>query len=134
MFFALNLIFNGIMWGLFTTALARGSSTTRVSIVNTSANFMLTAIMGWIIFRESLPPLWWVGAAMLVAGNVVIGRREEEKGGGVRLDGDAAHEEGAIGVRGAEEEVLLGEVADGLEEGERRHRESLDEPDLGPLK
>ncbi len=31
-----------------------------------------------MIFSEKLPPLWWVGAAGLVVGNVVIGRREEE--------------------------------------------------------
>lgn len=29
------------MWGLFTAALAKGSSATRVSIINTSANFMV---------------------------------------------------------------------------------------------
>lgn len=65
------------MWALFTKALARGTSTTQVSIINTSSNFMITAILGFIIFSESLPPLWWLGAALLVAGNVIIGRREE---------------------------------------------------------
>lgn len=65
------------MWTLFTKALARGTSTTQVSIINTSANFMITAFLGLIIFSESLPPLWWLGAALLVAGNVIIGRREE---------------------------------------------------------
>ncbi|KAG9235825.1 hypothetical protein BJ875DRAFT_256061 [Amylocarpus encephaloides] len=74
-FFSLNLIFNGIMWALFTKALARGTSTTQVSILNTSSNFMLTAVLGWLIFSESLPPLWFLGAALLVAGNVIIGRR-----------------------------------------------------------
>ncbi|KAI0132687.1 hypothetical protein BJ170DRAFT_680566 [Xylariales sp. AK1849] len=77
MFFGLNLVFNGVMWTLFTKALARGSSTTQVSIMNTSSNFMITAILGLVIFSESLPPLWWLGAAMLVAGNVIIGRKEE---------------------------------------------------------
>ncbi|KUJ16356.1 uncharacterized protein LY89DRAFT_538398, partial [Mollisia scopiformis] len=76
-FFGLNLIFNGIMWTLFTKALARGTSTTQVSILNTSSNFMLTAVLGWLIFSESLPPLWFLGAALLVAGNVIIGRRDE---------------------------------------------------------
>jgi drug/metabolite transporter (DMT)-like permease len=65
------------MWTLFTKALARGSSTTQVSIMNTSTNFMITAFLGLMIFSESLPPLWWVGAAMLVAGNVIIGRKDE---------------------------------------------------------
>ena len=38
---------------------------------------MLTALLGLIIFSESLPPLWWAGASLLVVGNVVIGRRDE---------------------------------------------------------
>ncbi|KAK1729430.1 hypothetical protein CaCOL14_007617 [Colletotrichum acutatum] len=77
-FFGLNLVFNGIMWTLFTKALAKGQSTTQVSIMNTSSNFVITAMLGFVIFSESLPPLWWVGAAMLVAGNVIIGRKHEE--------------------------------------------------------
>ncbi|KAK8128084.1 hypothetical protein PG984_009192 [Apiospora sp. TS-2023a] len=79
-FFGLNLVFNGVMWTLFTKALARGSSTTQVSIMNTSANFVITAVLGFAIFAESLPPLWWLGAAMLVAGNVIIGRKDEGTG------------------------------------------------------
>ncbi|KAI1142071.1 hypothetical protein F5Y05DRAFT_213712 [Hypoxylon sp. FL0543] len=79
-FFGLNLVFNGVMWSLFTQALAKGNSTTQVSIMNTSTNFMITALLGLIIFSESLPPLWWVGAVMLVAGNVIIGRGKQEEG------------------------------------------------------
>ena len=78
MFFILNLAFNALMWALFTAALTRASSTTRVSIINTSANFMLTAMAGAAIFGEKLTGLWWVGAAGLVVGNVVIGRRDED--------------------------------------------------------
>jgi hypothetical protein len=65
------------MWTLFTTALARGNSTTQVSIMNTSSNFVITAILGFVIFSEALPPLWWLGAAMLVAGNVIVGKKDE---------------------------------------------------------
>lgn len=99
-FFGLNLLFNLAMWALFTAALTRASSTTRVSIVNVSANFFSTALLGLIIFGERLPPMWWAGAGLLAAGNVVIGRREEaEKPGGT------------IGLEVDEEEVevLLGE-------------------------
>ena len=39
---------------------------------------MLTAIIGYMIFSESLPGLWWIGAALLVAGTVIIGQREED--------------------------------------------------------
>ncbi|ROW09761.1 hypothetical protein VMCG_02600 [Cytospora schulzeri] len=91
MFFGLNLLFNGVMWALFTQALAKGSSTTQVSIMNTSSNFFITAIMGFIIFSESLPPLWWVGAALLVVGNVIIGKQDDSgKAEGVDGGGDSA--------------------------------------------
>ncbi|KAI6757485.1 hypothetical protein HG531_003310 [Fusarium graminearum] len=81
-FFVLNLTFNGVMWTLFTKALARGTSTTQVSILNTSTNFMVTAVLGALIFSEVLPPLWWAGAALLVAGNVIVGRKDETKDAG----------------------------------------------------
>lgn len=70
------------MWTLFTQALAKGHSTTQVSIMNTSANFVLTAVLGLLIFAEALPPLWWAGAALLVAGNVIIGSKDESSSGG----------------------------------------------------
>ncbi|KAI9821868.1 MAG: hypothetical protein M1827_002450 [Pycnora praestabilis] len=121
MFFGLNLVFNGIMWALFTTALARGTSTTQVSIINTSSNFMVTALMGFIVFAESLPPLWWLGAALLVAGSVIIGRRDDEdKGKEGRGPGpseiSAEHGEGTFREEGqrllSEEVELEGETKD----------------------
>jgi len=75
----MNLAFNGIMWGLFTRALTLANSTVRVSVINTSANFILTAFLGALVFSETLPGLWWMGAAFLVIGSVIIGRREEGK-------------------------------------------------------
>jgi len=86
-FFLLNLLFNGIMWGLFTAALTRGSSATTVSVVNTSANFMATAFFGAWVFKEALPGTWWAGAAMLVAGSVIISRRDIEAEKAKALDG-----------------------------------------------
>lgn len=97
------------MWSLFTTALARGTSTTQVSIMNTSTNFMLTAFLGLIIFSESLPPMWWAGAALLVVGNVIIGRKDETK------DADGA----------AENEILVQQ-----EEGQSEHEEDAAPPGI----
>ncbi|KAJ9149049.1 Transcription initiation factor iia small subunit [Pleurostoma richardsiae] len=91
-FFGLNLVFNGVMWTLFTAALAKGHSTTQVSIMNTSSNFVITAVLGFAIFSEALPPLWWVGATMLVAGNVIIGSKDE--GPSAEGDGLSAAETG----------------------------------------
>ncbi|KAF2083292.1 hypothetical protein K490DRAFT_19274, partial [Saccharata proteae CBS 121410] len=111
LFFALNLIFNAVMWGLFTRALTLASSTVRVSIINTSANFIITALLGLVIFAEKLPGLWWVGAGMLVVGSVIIGMREEkevkkEGGGeeGVPLQGE--EREGEVGFRDEDDDVV----------------------------
>lgn len=77
-FFGLNLLFDGVMWALFTAALTRADSTTRVSVINVSANFIITALFGWAIFGEKLPVTWWMGAGLLATGNMIIGRREED--------------------------------------------------------
>ncbi|TGO15739.1 hypothetical protein BTUL_0036g00300 [Botrytis tulipae] len=119
-FFLLNLVFNGIMWTLFTKALARGTSTVQVSIINTSSNFMITAVLGFIIFSESLPPLWFLGAALLVAGNVIIGRREEEEKGNSGNDVENGEGRRRSGSEGEEREGLLGEeleLGGGIVEG-----------------
>lgn len=98
------------MWSLFTTALARGKSATQVSIMNTSTNFLVTAFTGLVIFSEALPPMWWAGASLLVAGSVIAGRKDEGEGesakdapsqpyepvpaeSGLELDEDAVPEE-----------------------------------------
>ncbi|KAL1962878.1 hypothetical protein VTN77DRAFT_9056 [Rasamsonia byssochlamydoides] len=75
--FALNLLSNVIMWALFTRALTAAPSTTKVSITNTSANFLVTAILGMIVFGERVRGLWWVGAAMMAAGCILVGMREK---------------------------------------------------------
>lgn len=121
------------MWTLFTKALARGTSTVQVSIINTSSNFMITAVLGFIIFSESLPPLWFLGAAMLVAGNVIIGRREEEEKGGSSGNYIENEEGRRRSSEGEEREELLGEelelggvVVDVEDERNKRDDDVLD--------
>ncbi|KAI9713143.1 MAG: hypothetical protein M1820_001128 [Bogoriella megaspora] len=106
--FGLNLLFNLIMWTLFTRALTLGSSTTRVSIMNTSSNFLVTAVLSALVFSEALPGLWFAGAGLLVVGSVVIGAREEKEGRGPEVVGDggmAGREAvGGMGLDGVERE------------------------------
>ncbi|MCJ1470594.1 hypothetical protein MMC07_009240 [Pseudocyphellaria aurata] len=118
--FLLNLAFNALMWALFTAALTRASSTTRVSIINTSSNFMLTALLGLIVFGERLPPLWWLGAGFLVAGNVVIGRRQEDAER-VSETGTSNWRTVGRGEDGNEEyrDQGEGEISDGVEVGSK---------------
>lgn len=42
------------MWTLFTRALTLGTSSVRVSVINTSVNFVCTAVLGWWVFGEEL--------------------------------------------------------------------------------
>ncbi|KAJ6037175.1 Pyridoxamine 5'-phosphate oxidase [Penicillium herquei] len=72
----LNVLCNIIMWALFTRALTAGPSTTKVSITNTAANFLATALFGMVVFREAVGGLWWLGAAMMGAGCILVGMRE----------------------------------------------------------
>jgi hypothetical protein len=111
------------MWGLFTRALTLATSTVRVSIINTSANFMITAFLGALIFSESLPGLWWLGAALLVAGSVIIGRREGNKVGSTSTAGNEpllAAGDGDVlsGERFRDEELDKSGAGNGSEGGE----------------
>jgi len=117
------------MWILFTRALTAASSTTRVSILNTSANFMVTAILGLIIFGEKLPLGWWAGASLLIAGTVVIGaQKEEEKAKGTETSIDSVGLQDAdtiakaVGAGGVEEDVLVA----------GRFKDDPDDPDDPP--
>jgi hypothetical protein len=120
------------MWTLFTKALARGTSTTQVSIINTSANFMITAVLGFMIFSETLPPLWWLGAALLVAGNVIIGRREEAESS--KKGEDAARAQNTEGTYTDEDQVLLNRDSVELDESlEADGRKTAEEEDVVQL-
>ncbi|KAJ5310129.1 uncharacterized protein N7443_002590 [Penicillium atrosanguineum] len=72
----LNVVCNIIMWALFTRALTAGPSTVKVSITNTASNFLATALLGMVVFREAVSGLWWLGAAMMGAGCILVGMRE----------------------------------------------------------
>lgn len=111
------------MWSLFTTALKRGKSATQVSIMNTSTNFLVTAFTGLLIFSESLPPMWWAGASLLVAGSVIAGRKDEGEGAKDAAVGDSS--EPALAGSNLE---LDGEIVAG-----ERYRDE-DVPDLGELR
>ncbi|KAL1976594.1 hypothetical protein VTN31DRAFT_2876 [Thermomyces dupontii] len=76
--FGLNILCNVLMWALFTRALTVSPSTTKVSITNTSTNFLVTAVLGMIVFGEQVRGLWWVGAAMMGVGCILVGMREKE--------------------------------------------------------
>jgi multidrug transporter EmrE-like cation transporter len=111
-FFVLNLVFNAIMWTLFTAALSRGNSATTVSVINTTSNFLAAAMFGFYFFGEALPGSWWIGAGILITGSVVISRRDVMK----------KKEEGY---------TKLGEGEDGMERGRQGDDDDEDDEDGG---
>lgn len=111
------------MWILFTRALTAADSTTRVSVLNTSANFLTTAVLGMVVFGEGLRGGWWVGAGCLVVGSVVIGAREggdgrSEEGRGREEEGER---DGAVRLGGSVSGGVGGNV-EGLRDGDRVER------------
>lgn len=57
----------GQMWVLFVKALQRLPSITAV-VVNTSANVVASSFLGYILFQEPLPPMWWMGISLMLVG------------------------------------------------------------------
>ncbi|KAM5476105.1 hypothetical protein MauCBS54593_000788 [Microsporum audouinii] len=78
-FFGLNLLSNFIMWTLFTRALTASPSTTKVTITNTTANFLVTGVLGMLVFRENVNAQWLLGAALMAAGCIIVGMREKQE-------------------------------------------------------
>lgn len=78
---------------------------------------MITALLGLAIFGERLPALWWVGAASLVVGNVIIGRREEKETQGKFGGGEGGEDVSLMDTHG---EVRGEEYRDQELDGEHR--------------
>ncbi|XP_052230968.1 transmembrane protein 42-like isoform X3 [Dreissena polymorpha] len=79
--FASIFIFNSLMWTLFTKSLQHCSSTIEATITNTGANFLITALLGVLLFGERLSLLWWLGSCLILAGLLLIhkGNKETEE-------------------------------------------------------
>jgi len=86
---------------------------------------MITAVLGWMIFGEKLPGMWWIGAGMLAVGNVVIGRREEGdiKGKGEGQGEGEGREEVEGLMRGDGDLVELDEEVDAHGDGNGREQQ-----------
>lgn len=114
------------MWSLFTAALTRASSTTRVSVINTAANFIVTAAAGAAVFGEKVGGVWWVGVALLGAGSIVIGAAGKKEEGESANAGAGEGAVDAAGVGGAaESEGLLATTGEDREEGEEEEEAEL---------
>lgn len=69
--FGLMFASNAVMWTLFVRSL-QSTSSVIATITNTASNIFFTAVSGYVIFGEELPVTWWIGAALIVAGLVLM--------------------------------------------------------------
>eukprot|EP01012_Entosiphon_sulcatum_P010571 TRINITY_DN16208_c0_g1_i1.p2 TRINITY_DN16208_c0_g1~~TRINITY_DN16208_c0_g1_i1.p2 ORF type:complete len:158 (-),score=35.38 TRINITY_DN16208_c0_g1_i1:75-509(-) len=65
----------GLMWRYYLLSLANLSSA-KATMLNTSVNFTLTAVLSALFFGEAIPAEWFLGAALIVAGLFLIIRGE----------------------------------------------------------
>ncbi|KAI9596298.1 hypothetical protein BDF19DRAFT_438704 [Syncephalis fuscata] len=66
------ILSNAAMWAFFTKSLSRTQSSARVTVINSCANFCFTALFGHFCFDEPLAMRWWFGAALMVAGGMLV--------------------------------------------------------------
>ncbi|KAL1925387.1 uncharacterized protein VTP21DRAFT_270 [Calcarisporiella thermophila] len=70
--FAMMCACNAFMWTLFTKALNLSASSINVTVLNSTANFCSTALLGHLLFNEPLALKWWFGASLIITGTVMM--------------------------------------------------------------
>jgi drug/metabolite transporter (DMT)-like permease len=66
--FGMIILCNIGMWSLFVRALDRLPSSLVATAVNTAVNFFTSAFLGFVLFGEQLPIMWWAGASLIIVG------------------------------------------------------------------
>lgn len=72
LFFIAMITCNTLMWLLFTRALNQSETTVQVTILNTAANFLSTALFGHALFNEYLSLRWWMGVGFICIGIALL--------------------------------------------------------------
>ncbi|KAJ3244558.1 hypothetical protein HDU78_010765 [Chytriomyces hyalinus] len=70
----LVVLSNIAMWAVFTRALSASSSSAAVTVLSNSANMIASALLGYVVFSESLSMRWWIGCAFVLAGSAIMNR------------------------------------------------------------
>ncbi|XP_068698033.1 transmembrane protein 42-like [Montipora capricornis] len=70
--FILVFIFNALMWTLFVKSLRGSVSSATATVTNTGSNFISTAILGCLLFGETLSMRWWFGTSLILTGLTLV--------------------------------------------------------------
>lgn len=70
---------NALVWRYFVKGLHSTNSSTLVpTVVSTASNFIISALLGTLVFAERTNTIWWVGAVMIIAGLYFIISEDEQ--------------------------------------------------------
>lgn len=72
LFFILMLICNANVWTLYVKALQSASSSLVATVTSTATNYILSAIIGILIFKEVTSLLWWTGIGFIISGLLLV--------------------------------------------------------------
>ncbi|KAK3579187.1 hypothetical protein CHS0354_022724 [Potamilus streckersoni] len=77
-------LFNALMWTFYTKSLQFCRSTVEATVTNTAANFLLTAVIGFMLFGEHLSIKWWLGSCLILTGLWLIhkGNQKDQRTAG----------------------------------------------------
>jgi len=64
---------NILMLRSFSKALQDSETTLQASVVNTASNFIFTAFIGFLAFKEQLSLFWWCGTSCIIIGIYLLG-------------------------------------------------------------
>lgn len=74
--FATVFVMNALMWAFFTKALSLSTTSVQATVVNVVSNFLTTALLGVLVFKETLTPSWWLGAGLILTGTILLNKQQ----------------------------------------------------------
>jgi len=78
--FGVMVLVNILMWTVFVKALHFCHTSLEATVTNTAANFISSAIVGRLVFGESMSLMWWFGTLLILFGLALM--NYSKKGGG----------------------------------------------------
>ncbi|ODM91119.1 Transmembrane protein [Orchesella cincta] len=64
--FVAMILVNAVMWRTFVQALRYCKTSLEATVTNTAANFFASAVVGQLLFDESVSLMWWLGTLLIV--------------------------------------------------------------------
>ncbi|KAH9315124.1 hypothetical protein KI387_023751, partial [Taxus chinensis] len=67
------ILLNVVMWSCYVNSL-KALTSLQATVINFSANFVVSGFAGFLIFKESLHLQWFAGASLIVLGTLTLSK------------------------------------------------------------